>query len=257
MPGKEVVFDDNGNDLPPGTSQFEEADDSPAEVPDATEPDAEAPAPAAKYRIGDREFATQEEALAFANSQVSTLETERQLSDAYRQGIQDAVQHVNTQQSVTPPAPAEPEFDEQLYYENPAAFLKKYGQQIAQQVTSQVHGQLSEKELSNKIWNDFAARHPELADYRDEVEQTAAKHLAELKLVNSTKGQTAGFDYVALKVKSNFERYANAVKPHKQLPNSRQSAGTPGQSSSVTPKTTAKKPLSMAEQIRSIKPKRR
>jgi len=254
MPGKEVVFDDNGNDMPAGTEQFEGGDAPETEAAEALE--TEAPAPA-KYRIGDREFATQEEALAFANSQVSTLETERQLTDAYRQGIQDAVTHANPQQSVTPPAPAEPEFNEQLYYENPAEFLKNYSKQITQQVTTQIHSQLSEKELSNKIWNDFATRHPELADYRDEVEATAAKHLSELKLVNQTKGQTAGFDYVALKVKSNFERYANAVKPHKALPNSRQASGQPGQSSGVTPKTTAKKPLSMAEQIRSIKPKRR
>lgn len=260
MPGEPEFreFDDQGNLPGEGDGNPEVFEEEVADPPvEGDEGGAPAAGAGKKYRIGDKEFDTAEEAHAYATSQISTLETERQLADAYRQGIQDASGAPNPAASATPAAPSsEPAFDEQLYYADPAAFLKQYGQQITQQVTQQISQQLSVKEQSDKIWSEFVSRHPELADFREEVEQTAGKHLTELKVVNATKGNAAGYDFVALKVKSNFARYANATRPQRQLPNTRQAAAPAGQSGVTLPKAK-QKPLSMAEQVRSIKPKGR
>lgn len=260
-PYRAATFDDQGNDADPGIADDVIDPNAPA-ADDAALDDA-APGPAAadpnakmKYRIGDKEFATADEAHAFATSHISTLETERQLADAYRQGIQDGVRSDAPAPGVTPAVPAENEFDEQLYYADPAAFLKQFASQITNQVTTSITQTQAMKEASDRIWSDFSRRHPDLADFRNEVEGLAAQHLPELKVVNQTKGQPAGFDFIAMKVRSNFQRYAQAMKPSRQLANGK-GGGSPSGTSGVTPKVTAKKPLSFQEQVRSIRPKRR
>lgn len=258
MPGaqqyRQAEFDENGNDavlsegdegaLPEEQDVEVEAADAGGEVDDSA-----APADSGKkYRIGDVEFDTAEEALAYARTQTD-------IADAYRQGVSDAVQTQNPQASATPAqTPNEPEFNEQLYYENPGEFLKQYTSKVEERVISKVTQSQAEREASDRVWAQFTSRHPELADFRNEVEAAAGNHLTELTLINKTKGLPAGFDFVALKVKENFQRYARAVKPARQLPNTRQ-VQNPGGGASVTPKKPKAKPLSMAEQVRSIKPK--
>lgn len=261
---KEVSFDENGDTieagggLPPEAEMPSEDLSADSDAPDAgnSEQPPDSEAPQGKYRIGDKEFATADEAYAYATSQVTALETEKQLADAYRQGIQDAAQAQNPVQNVTPASPPASSFDEQLYYENPAEFLKKYGEEIKTQTLQTIQQTQAEKEAGERIWREFTSRHPELADFREEVESMAAKHLTELRLVNSTKGLPAGFDFIAMKVKAKFSHYARATKPSRQLPNTRQVA-TGGGGTSVTPPKKTPKPLSMSEQVRSIRPTRR
>jgi hypothetical protein len=240
------VFDEQGNEVNEAVE---------AAAPGATEDAEEVAEGGAKYTIGDKSFSTLEDAHAYATSQISTLETEKQIGDAYRLGVQDAAAHV---QPAAPAAPApEEKFDEDLYYSNPAEFLKQFASKITTQVHGVVDRNLSEKEQATRIWNEFTARHPDLADFRAEVETVAAQNLTELRAVNATKGIAAGYDFVALRLKAQFAKYAQTVKPRKQLPNGGAAATAASGGAGVTPKTPAKKALSMKEQIAMIKPKRR
>ena len=81
-------------------------------APDAVEQQIEATpaAPADEIVIGDKVFTSKEDALAYAKQ----LQNEKEATDAYRQGLQDAL----AQQQGNPAAPtaAEPDnFDEEFY----------------------------------------------------------------------------------------------------------------------------------------------
>lgn len=253
-PTREVVFDDQGQ-----TVEVHDAVDEVAEAArEAGAPDSgdETPAaPAAKFRIGNREFATQDEALAFAQSHVTTLETETQVADAYRQGIRDAIAQAPAAATGVTPAAAAPadDLDTQELYTNPQEFLNKYAQKIKTEMLSEVNQQQTLKQQSDQIWNEFSGRHPELADFRNEIEQFASTNQNEVRAIIQTKGRPAAYDYVATKIKSRFESYANALKPKRELSNSGGGASPAQKSVGVTPKVPEKKALSFSDQIRNIR----
>ncbi len=248
--GKINVFDENGQTVE--TLEADTAGEVTAEVETPT--DAAPAREVGKYRIGDRMFETQEAALEYAQSQVSALETEAQVADAYRQGMRDALP------GATPPAasvtPAAPALDTQELYTNPQAFLDKF----ANKIKTETRSELDHKEMINRqseqIWSEFTQRHPMLADFRSEVENFAAQNQAAVQAVIATKGQSAGYDFVATKIKANFERYQNALKPKRELPNTGAGASPSGNGTSVTPKTDPKKVLSFSEQVKSIRRRR-
>jgi hypothetical protein len=252
---REVVFDENGQTVEvveapeEGSAPIEETADPVAEAA------REAAAPAAKFRIGDQEFATADEALAYAQSQVSTLGTEIQVADAYRQGIRDAIANPGgTAPGVTqvtpPPAPV---LNTEELYTNPQEFLRKYGDNIKAEVLSTTQQQQSMKQQSDAIWSEFAARHPEMSEFRNEVEAYVQGDQATVRSVIQTKGRPASYDFIATKLKSRFEAYANAVKPKRELANTTTTTTPNAKGTSVTPPTAAKKALSFSEQIRSIR----
>lgn len=260
VPKKTVVFDESGETVEEfeaapemeQTDLVESVEDTPAE----NEPEVEAaPAPAAgKYRIGDKTFDTQEEALAYATSQVSALETENQVADAYRQGLRDALSHAAPPvENVTPATPPPPAYNTEELYTDPQAFLDKYARKIKEEARAEIDQSLSLKAQSDQIWREFTDRHPSLAEFRNEVEDFVAKNQTEVRAVISTKGRPASYDYIATKMKSRFEAYANAVKPSRELPNKRSDASPSNKTARVTQSAPAKKPLSFAEQLRSIR----
>lgn len=207
-----------------------------------------------KYRIGDKEFNTAEEAYAFATSQVSTLQTEIQVRDAYQQGMQDAAQVQNPQQGVTPATEAgAPAFDSQKYYENPEEFLQQYAKQVEDRVLNKIQSQTVAQTQAQRVWTEFSSRHPDLADFAPDVDSVAAENMAQLKIVNATKGPAAGYDFIAMKVREKFQRHAQALKPGRQLSNTRQ-AQPQGGTVGVTPPKQPKKPKTFSEQIRSMRP---
>lgn len=241
---KEVIFDESGQ-----TIGEVEASDQIEDI-DSTEETTEAPH---KYRIGDKTFATQEEALAYAQSQVSALETETQLADAYRQGLKDALKQPVTTETVTPP---QDDFDTEELYTNPKSFLDKFAQKIKTEARTEIEQKEAIRSESDQIWREFTERHPSLADFRSEVEDLVNQNLTEVRAVIGTKGRPAGYDYVATKLRSRFEAYANAVKPKRELSNSGGGASPTQKIVSVTSKKEDKKVLSFAEQIRSIRKRR-
>lgn len=250
-PLTERVFDETGQ-----TIEETQAAPTPVSTPEVPieEPALEqAQTPQAapvKYRIGDREFATQDEALAYADSQM-------QVTDAYQQGLRDAAYSQPTQsQSVTPQPQAAPDLDPQELYTNPQEFLRKYGQNIKGQTVAEIQQQNALRDQSDQIWREFSHRHPELADFRTEVENFVHGNQRDVRGIITTKGRDASYDFIALKLKSKFESYANAVKPQRALPNSGSTVTPTTKATSVTPKAPENKPLSFSEQIRKIKAQR-
>lgn len=245
---RENVFGDDGEtletrEIPVGETGEDVIDEVPA-------------APAHKYRIGDQTFATQEEALAFANQAVE-LETQR--ADAYRQGLLDGnISSANPGSGVTPPAaPAVPELNTEELYTNPQAFLDKFANKIKSETRNELSAADQMKAQSDQIWREFTDRHPALAEFRSEVEQFVQADTANVRAIINTKGRPASYDYIATKLKSRFESYATALKPKRALPNNAGGASpTQSAASGVTPKETAKKALSFSEQIRSIRKRR-
>ena len=254
---KENVFDENGQTVEEVAAAPEEpAHEEMQEVPAETEQPAQ-PSGLGKYRIGDKYFQTQDEALAYAQSQVSALETEQQIANAYRQGVQEALTYQpQTDQNVTPPAAKQPEFDTDELYTNPQAFLDKYANRIKTETKAELEQRDQLRTASDQIWHEFTQRHPMLADFRREVVDFANINQTEVRAIIATKGRPAGYDYVATKIKSRFEAYANAVKPKRELPNATAGASPSNRASGVTPKQETKKPLSFVDQIRSLKKRR-
>jgi hypothetical protein len=251
-PSREVVFDENGNTVEEIVAAPEARS---AEGQIATEETAVPPTPPPKYRIGDKTFATQEEALSFAQSHVTTLETETQVANAYRQGIRDGMQPTApTTPNVTPP---EPTLNTEELYTNPQEFLKKYGQQITEKTLATVQQQLTVKQQSDQIWGEFCNRHPEMADFRAEVEGFVDRNVNDVRAVIATKGRDASYDWITTKLKAQFERYTGAVKPGRPLPNTRQGASPNSRAGgqTVTPPEQQKKPSTFAEQLRSMRRK--
>lgn len=257
---KENVFDENGQTVE--TLEIAQENGAPtAEEPAETVDPKTAAAPAAKYRIGDKEFATQDEALAYAQSQVSALSTEAQVADAYRQGIRDSMnQPSNALPGVTlptlPTVPAEPALNTEELYTNPQAFLDRYGAKIKAEALSEINQRDSARAQGDAIWREFTDRHPDMADFRTEVETFVDQNATDVRGIVSTKGRPAAHDFIATKLKSHFERYATALKPKRELPNTGGAASPPQKAAGVTPPAPPEKLLSFSDQVRSIRKRR-
>lgn len=255
QPPKEQFFDETGQDIPPAAAEPPEPDPAAEAARAAAEP----PAPATKFRIGDREFASADEAIAYANSTQTAIDAEKQLADAYRQGLVDAAAAVPTvQPGVTQPAAApKPGLNTEELYTNPDEFLKKYAQQIKQEALSEVTQREAQRAQDDQIWREFEGRHPALADFRGDVEDFVARNNTEVRAVIASKGRPAAYDYIATKLRADWERRAAALKPQRELPNATVRTAPATSAATVTPPETPKKASSMSEQIRSIRKGRR
>jgi hypothetical protein len=232
------------------TEIVEQSDDVVEETPE--EPAEEQAAPQT-YRIGEKTFTSQDEALGYARE----LEAERAVLDAYQQGLRDSnSQGAPGGQNVTPQIPAAPELNTEELFTNPQAFLEKYGQKIKSDTRADFDARIAQQAADEQIWREFTDRHPMLADFRGDVEEYVAKNQAEVVAVIRTKGRPAGLDYVATKIKSDFERKASALKPKRELPNVGTQAPSAARAAGVTSKGPSEKVLSFTEQIRSIRKRR-
>lgn len=254
-------FDEQGQTIDPSKTQqantavVEPADES-AVDPAAVDPAANE-ATEGRYQIGDKFFATLEEAHAYATSQIESSSTDDQITDAYRQGILDASRQTTAPQNVTQPAEStDDDFNEDEYYAQPKEFLAKYAQRIKQETQQEIEKRQSVQAQSDQVWREFTERHPALADYRQEAESFVNQNLATVRKLFQTKGKAVGYDYMALELKKQFSRYAQALKPSRPLSNAKTQSPQASQSASVTQEKPVKKPMTMSEQIRSIKRRR-
>lgn len=246
---RERVFGTDGN-----TIEEVVAEEVPEEVVEETEaveetetPPAAPAAAAHKYRIGDKTFATQAEAITYAEGQVGAG-TE---VDAYRQALREVISQVPRSPVVTPVTPVEENADE--IYTNPAEYLRKRDDRIKAEVLQQVNQQTAVTEADNRIWHEFSDRHPDLSDFREEIASLVGKIQPEVQAIGRTKGQAAAYDYVATKFKVHAERINAALKPKRALPNGAGGGAAGGKVETVTPKPDAKKPLSFSEQVRNLR----
>lgn len=250
---KENVFGHEGETV----EEIQATDDQPQEQAEETEQQEnesqETNAPR-KFRIGDQEFDTQEQALEYATSKVATLENDRLADAAYRQGVQDALsQGVNPGESVTQEAPQAPAVNVEEFYTDPQGFLSKFAKHIEEKTLNQVDKRDSLKSENDRIWREFSERHPVLAEYRKEVEAFVNEHDTEVRATMAARGKHAAYDYVATKLKSRFESYARALNPKRELPNSKNTVVPSRPSVRVTQNANEKKPLSFSEQLKSIR----
>jgi len=248
-PVREVVFDEGGQ-----TVEVHEEPDPVAEAAREATPEdggAEEVAAAPKIRIGDQEFSSQEDALAYAQR----LQSE---SDAYQRGVQEALQYQRGPGAGVTPEPVVPQSEENVeeLYTNPQEFLKKYATKIKTEIIGEHTQRESLKAQSDQIWREFTDRHPALADFRSEVEDFVAKNTTDVRSLIQAKGRPASYDFIATKLKSRFESYASALKPKRELPNGGGGASPTAKAASVTPKPSTQKQLSMADQMRSLRKSR-
>ena len=223
----------------------------------AAEGEFEAPVPTGpmgKYRIGDRMFETQEAALEYAQTQVQALEKEQLIADAYQQGIRAGVQQVPAAHTAVTPPPDD--FNPEELYTDPKAFLDKYAKKIKTETWSEIDQREQTRHQSEAIWNEFTSRHPMLADFRGEVEDYAQKDANAVQAIIATKGRPAAYDYIATKLKARASAIAEAAKPKRELPNVSTVVSPGSKAPGVTPKKSAEKTLSMAEQIKNMKKRR-
>lgn len=252
---KEVVFGDDGMAIeereapvnPEGDEQIEEInpeDDGPDDPAPAVVPKA---ADGQKYKIGDKYFATMQEALAYAESQQAQVDA----TDAYRQGIRDAL--AQTAAPASAPAPEPEKLNTEELYTDPEAFLKKYGERIKSETLNQINSVQAQTEADNRVWREFCDRHPELVDFREEITSLVARIQPEVAAVGRTKGQPAAYDFVATKFKAQVERQASILKPKRELRNGASSNPTGANAERVTPKAPPKKASTMREQMLSMR----
>lgn len=253
---KEVEFDESGEVTDEtAAEEVEETTEEPSEeegeVAASADDDAEPAAEQGKYRIGDKYFKTIEEAHAYATTEEASGGN---ALDAYRQGIQDAARVMHPQQNVTQPnATPEPEQIDDEFYANPKEFLNKFAAKIKNETVQSLGQQQEMRDQSDRVWREFTDLHPDLADFRSEVDQFALSNKDTLIGITASKGRKAGLDFIAVKMRAQFARYAEAAKPKKALPNGGSSTTPTTRGTNVTQKKTVNKPLSFSEQIRSIK----
>lgn len=222
------------------------------ESPDDTQDEEEREA---KIKIGDKEFNTQEEAFAYAQSldhKTALLEAQ---SNAYRQAVLDATAAQGAAQKVTqnPPEPEE-DFDAK-FYENPKEYLKTYGEKIIAQTEAKILSQVNAKTEEEKLWGEFFSGHPDLRNFKEDCETVLAKHNEDIRALYQTKGQKAAMDYLAQKTRAKFQDYIEASKPQRELP--RTSAGVSlGSANSVTRNVKETQPVDFITEIRQARGKR-
>ncbi len=239
MGKKEVVFDEGGQTVEETEVIEQEQPEAVADPEENQDPDPDlvseaAPADAGhKYRIGDKTFATQAEAWAYAEAgSQSNSEV-----DAYRQVLREVVAGVPRAEPVTQPV----EENAEEIFTNTAEFLSTINQSQAS------------KDADQRVWLEFQTRHPELADFREEITNLAGRMQPEVQAVAKTKGQSAAYDYVATKFKAQVERQAAVLRPKRALSNTSGGPVAGGKVETVTSKMPPKKASTMADEIRNMR----
>lgn len=237
-------------DLPSGSAPVEEPDESvepqAASAENGDRSAEETPAPKVEepeelIRIGDQTFKTQAEAIAYAER----LEHEKMLVESYNQGIRETLQATQRPTEVAPPP--EDNFDEQ-FYTNPKEALMKMKEQAKAEAIAIVDAR--EREVA--AWNKFASLNPDLADSRTEVMRILQENW---DVLGKMKDETKAMGILATKTRSYFQSIADRLKPRVELPNRPAQVVSPGGSSrpSVTPTKKDAAPLTMAEQLKSMR----
>jgi len=220
------------------------------EAPVVEEPDEEEAPKAAKYRIAGREFATQEEAFAYAEDldrQNAIKEAEvnayRQMNSTYNNGGQQA-------QKVTLPPEEEDDFDAK-FYENPKKYLQEREELVRQRTRDEVLQAVGAQSEEEKLWNEFFQENPDLSGDRDIAELVVSQHTEDIRAIAQTRGKKAASEFLAQKVRARHQNWVEAQKPRRELANTRAGVSV-GSAKSVTLKQAEESTLSFAEQLSTI-----
>lgn len=238
------------------TEQIEptEVQTSPAQTeenaPEATEEDY-------KYELPDgSRFKSQEEALKHAQKLIQDKEIELATANAYQQGIHDFASRIPQSGNVTPQQPEEDTAAwETEFYSNPKKVLAEVEAKAIEKAETRLAQKLSAQEADKQIWSEFTSLHPDLADFKADVDGVTDSNREVVQALFQTKGKKAAMDYVAQKTRAKFEAYLEATKKRTELPRTRIASPTPGQTN-VTQKKPTEQPLDFAAQLRKHKMER-
>jgi len=222
---------------------------APAAEEGVEEKAAAAPAekPAPKVKIGDKEFATQEEAFEYAKE----LERQQLANDAFRQGIEAAQRTAQSNpQPATLATPTPEEFGAE-FYADPAAYLRKRDEQIAARVKAEISQGLSQKERNEQTWREFYNDYPDLAKAKELVELTLSQNWETLKNAETKKA----LKIVAEKVREKRKEMLADLLPGEELKTGK-APTSPGNGKEVTLQKPDEKPLSFVNQFKNLRAKR-
>lgn len=245
------------NETLPAGNQVAEPEPVPVEPQAAapTEPVSEVSTDGDTFEYDGQVFATEKEAFEYMKGRVGELETERLLDEARMEGRQEALQYIP--QFAGQPAPAveaEPEVDMDKFYENPGEFLKQYGNKIYDKVKTELTQAQQAQLQQQELWNTFANKYPDLADFREDVDYVASQHSETIRALAS-RNQTKAMDYVATKTREKFQRYMEARKPTRTLANTKAGPSVGGNPTvtSTTNNASSEKKVDFASQLRQRK----
>lgn len=243
----------------------------PTEVAEAPEtpaqegaPDAEgsgggdAGAEAAVVEIDGHKFKSEKEALSWALANKEKLENDRLVAEAYRTGIQDSLAVMPT--GAPAPPPEEDEGFEEKFYADPKKALAERDKRIEDRIINKIHTTQDQRDNAKKVWEDFCALHPDLADFRTDVDLIASspQHAPVIAAKMRTEGDAAAMNYVAQKTRAKFQSYNEKAKASTVLPRGSGAGPTPsgGQKNIIQTKKTDKQ-ISMSDQVRQLRSKHR
>jgi len=183
-------------------------------------PEVEAAPAEGTFDFDGQKFASEKDAFEYLQGQHGNLKTEQMLDQARLQGMQDAYSNIPSLPLETPAplAPVDPAADMDKFYENPAEYLQNMKKQMKTDLDADWNNRQAAVAKDAEVWNNFTNKYPDLADFRDEVESIATVHGDTIKALAARDAGKA-MEFVALKTREKFQRYAEAMKPTKVLSN--------------------------------------
>lgn len=215
---------------------FQEAAPQEVEVPE------EAPAPQEKIQIGDQVFDSHEAAFKYAQK----LENDRLISDAYNQGIREAL----AQTQPPPVAPPEEDNFDEKFYSNPKQALAE----VEERAEKRVLGKIEAERQKEALWKAFEEKYPDVE--RTDAELVLARNMDTVgKMTDIDKAM----EVLARKTRAEYQRIVEKFKPRTELPPSRGQAVVPSgaQVQKVTSDKKEEAPLTMAQQMRNLREQKR
>lgn len=231
--------DGQAEDLPQGTTKVAR---SSSDEGDSGGEAANAVAEAAEQeeetliRIGDQTFKSQADAIRYAER----LESEKLASDAYNQGVREAMR------ANAPAAEPEPEdnFDER-FYSDPKGTLKEVKDKAVNDALA-IFRQEQQREV---LWGQFLTAHPDIE--RKDAERILNDNWETIgKMTDLTKAQSV----LAQRTRAEYQRMADRLKPRSELPAKGGQAVSPsgGSAKGVTPEKKDEKPLDFISQMKKL-----
>lgn len=204
---------------------------------------------AKKIKIGTRFFDTEEEAFAYAEE----LDRQKDVDDAFRQGIEAAQNTVNSNslEAKAIPTPEEEEIPAE-YYTNPAKYFREQNARVvaeaAKLATQQVAAQATHNETMMHFWNE----NPDLAKNKATKDLTLGVLSENFKALEKVPTDKA-LVIIAEKARKKLEELGVTTLPTKVLPSSTKPAASAGSSSAPTRPKTVEKVLNWTEQLKNMK----
>ena len=200
--------------------------------------EAAAPEPEEEIRIGDQVFKTQAEAFRYAEK----LEQEKLLTEAHSAGVAEVLR---AQALAAPAVPVEDKFEEE-FYANPKATLAK----IQAQATADAEARIDQKINRERQWESFLEKYPDIR--RKDAERILSEQWDTLGKISDLD---KGMKILAEKVRADYAELEEIRKPRVALSEKKgaQTVRSGGSPASVTPKESSERPLTMIEQMKTLR----